>query len=323
MFLEKTLPSMAETSSYSKVCACCRAPTGTCSCALKYNVKLLDSQTTCRKCNRTDDQIAIGDPLFKHRLGFACPGCHVYTCESCQEGKCKYCTAGKQIKLFYITKPPFDHDPTLQADCVKLIKATMRTFRDYAKTVMLFNEYVHWIKLRAGKTDISDAPSKKVNTMWFNHITDTVKYAAFCQKVCGQFVHHDPALNPSRHSAIEVGMMLGCRTNLTHRARKTWGIEYIPSCPSMNVTVLIDGKSYAVTTTQDTMIRTFDSQIKQATGKTVNVLFDGSVAQPGRTLEYYGVKSGDTINAEKYVPTGDTPTSARGMAALLAALGGR
>lgn len=232
-----------------------------------------------------------------------------------------YCESAKSAKLFYITKPPFDHDPSLLSDCAKLIKAMTNGFRDYGKTVMVFNEYVHWIKLRVGKADISDAPSNKVNKMWFTHISDTVQYAAFCQKVCGQFVHHDPALNPSKQSGIEVGMMLASRTNPTHRARKIWGIAYTPSSPPMSVTVTLEGKSYTVTTTQDTMIRTFDSQIKQVTGKTVNVIFNGSVARPGCTLEYYGVKPGDTVTLEKYLPTG-TSTSALGMAALLAALGG-
>ena len=308
---------MADTT-FSKVCAVCRADFGTCRCAVKCSVKLLRDQTTCRKCNKTDEQIAIGDPLYKHRIGFACPKCHIYTCEECLKSNCMYCDSKKSLNLFYTSMVPFDHDASLLSDCAKLIKANMKTFTKYHKALALFNEYVHWVKMRAGKTDISDSPSKKINHMWMRHILDTMSYANFCQKVCGQFVHYDPALDSSKQSSMEIGMMLGARQNVSQLAKKVWGMDYVTQCPTINIFVSFKDKVFTVNTTADTTICMLDKQIKDAIGELVNVLFNGSVASPGRTLEYYGVKDGDTITTEKYVSRNATRDLAMDM--LLASL---
>ena len=137
--------------------------------------------------------------------------------------------------------------------------------------------------------------------MWMAHILDTMSYTAFCQKVCGQFVHHNPALNVSRQSSVDVGMMLGTRQNVSHLTKKIWGINYVPTRPIIRVFIALMGKMYTVNTTIDTTIRMLDKQIKSTTGKVVKMLFNGSTVSRTRTLEYYGVKDGDVIVAEKCV----------------------
>lgn len=294
------------------LCAYCKASYGTCSCPIKCKVKLLKDQISCSKCDRTDSQIAFGDPMHECRLAYSCLDCLVYTCEDCHTDLCAHCDNRETLKIFYTSHIPFDHKETILPHCHRLFKASLNGFNTYHKTMTLVNEYVHWIKSRAGSPDLSDAPSKKVNRLWLCHIIDTVSYSKFCQEACGVFVHHDPTQSISRHSGIEVGIMLAGRREVSCLAMKLWGMKYRPICPYITVKVSLDGKVYEVKTQLDTMICDFDKQVREVVGVTVNVMFNGSVAHPARTLEYYRVEDGSSIKVEKF--------ECAGMLGLLSAL---
>lgn len=54
--------------------------------------------------------------------------------------------------------------------------------------------YKRFLILLARYPDMTIAPTRDIDTVWHTHILDTRKYAADCQRIFGEFLHHYPYL---------------------------------------------------------------------------------------------------------------------------------
>jgi hypothetical protein len=57
------------------------------------------------------------------------------------------------------------------------------------KTVTMYKRFLKMVQ--ENRNDIM-VPNEDVDTAWHHHILDTVQYAQDCQKLFGQFLHHNP-----------------------------------------------------------------------------------------------------------------------------------
>lgn len=63
-----------------------------------------------------------------------------------------------------------------------------------ARADAMDTEYRRFLYLMHAFPDEQTAPTVDVDTFWHYHILDTMKYAADCERVFGQFMHHYPYL---------------------------------------------------------------------------------------------------------------------------------
>ena len=54
--------------------------------------------------------------------------------------------------------------------------------------------YRRFLILLARYPGVTIAPTRDIDTVWHTHILDTRKYAADCQRIFGEFLHHYPYL---------------------------------------------------------------------------------------------------------------------------------
>ena len=54
--------------------------------------------------------------------------------------------------------------------------------------------YKRFLILLARHPNVTIAPTRDIDTVWHTHILDTRKYAADCQRIFGEFLHHYPYL---------------------------------------------------------------------------------------------------------------------------------
>lgn len=69
-------------------------------------------------------------------------------------------------------------------------KDEYRWSREHADRIEV--AYKRFLVLMAKYPERSIAPTRDIDTFWHAHILDTRKYAADCQRVFGEFVHHYP-----------------------------------------------------------------------------------------------------------------------------------
>lgn len=65
--------------------------------------------------------------------------------------------------------------------------------RDYAERVV--DQAAVFLAACAGNPDGKLTPSSAVDAGWHAFILHTEEYAAFCGRVAGRFIHHDPVMN--------------------------------------------------------------------------------------------------------------------------------
>lgn len=65
--------------------------------------------------------------------------------------------------------------------------------RAYAERVM--RQALIFLKACATSRDAQLSPTKKVDVGWHTFILHTAEYAEFCDKVAGEFIHHNPICN--------------------------------------------------------------------------------------------------------------------------------
>lgn len=54
--------------------------------------------------------------------------------------------------------------------------------------------YRQFLMLLAGHAGTTVAPTRDIDTFWHAHILDTRRYAQDCERIFGEFLHHDPYL---------------------------------------------------------------------------------------------------------------------------------
>ena len=69
-------------------------------------------------------------------------------------------------------------------------KDEYRWSREHAERIEV--GYKRFLVLMAKYPERAIAPTRDIDTFWHAHILDTRKYAADCQRVFGEFVHHYP-----------------------------------------------------------------------------------------------------------------------------------
>jgi hypothetical protein len=100
-----------------------------------------------------------------------------------------------------------------------------------AKVNAVETEYRRFLYMAAAFPDERNSPLEDVDTFWHYHILDTRKYAADCQAVFGQFLHHFP------YSGLRGNEDAAAHEAACERMRvlyeETFGVSYAASAESM------------------------------------------------------------------------------------------
>lgn len=100
-----------------------------------------------------------------------------------------------------------------------------------AEAKYYINKYKKWLYLRLVAPDATHVPSEKIDEVWHAHILDTKAYAADCNRIFGNMLHHFPYLG--LRGKEDEDNLKRAYVSTQDLFRKVWSEEMSPDISSM------------------------------------------------------------------------------------------